>query len=181
MQFIKRLILGEDGDEMVEFAVLFPILLFIAMFISDRFITYEGLTSTSSATNEAIRYSVVAENQSEAESIIKETLSDRLEATGMGWCADPDNMDKCVQWGNNVTTVKDEAEFKRNKSAKLLINVDNKKWCNGSYITVGVRAHKASLIPSYENFRRLMTDGGPIYHTHTYVVKARVESNEKCE
>lgn len=180
MKFLKQLLQDESGSETVELAVLFPIILLVCMFITDRFIMYEGLTATSSAGNEAIRYSVVAENRAEAETIIKETLSDRLKANGLGWCANGDNMQSCTQWGTNISQTNDVNDFNRNRNIKLLVNVDNNKWCNGSYITVGVRAHKASLLPSYENFRRLITNGGPIYHTHSYVIKARVESSEKC-
>lgn len=179
---VKDFILQEDGNESVELAVLFPIILLIVGFIIDRFIQYEGVTAVSSAANEAIRYAVVAETREEANNIIKETLSDRMDSSKLGWCRLGylgDNA-PCMQWDfAGISTTNDRDEFESNINRKLLIT-DSKGWCNGSYLTLGVRAHKASVFPSYESFRKLLTNGGPIYHKHTYIVTARVESNKKC-
>lgn len=176
IEFIQN----EDGNESVELAVLFPIILLIVGFIMDRFIQYEGVTAVSSAANEAIRYSVVAENQSEAIKVVKDTLSDRTKSSGLGWCMGNDN-NSCRQWGTSISQTSDIGTFNSNKKVQLLVNVDSKGWCNGSYIKVGVRAHKSSIFPSYESFRQLIKSGGPIYHQHTYIITARVESNKKCK
>lgn len=183
MENIKYLIIkflkNEDGDEAVELAVLFPIILLIVGFIVDRFIQYEGVTAVSSAANEAIRYAVVAENPNEAEEIIKETLKDRMDSSKLGWCAGKEN-NSCNKWGTNITETNDINAFNANKKMQLSIDIDEKGWCNGSYMKLGVRAHKSSIIPSYESFQNLIRQGGPIYHQHSYVVTARIESNEKC-
>ncbi len=174
---IKDFIYEEDGNESVEFAVIFPVLLLIIGFMIDRFIQYEGLTSLTAAANEAVRSAVVAETEGEAAERIRETLEDRLATSGMGWCAGDEN-DTCASWDGS-SAVSDRSSFEGDNSSRLLISVDN-GWCSGSYITVGVRAHKSSLFPSFENFRHMMKSGGPVYHTHTYIIKARVESKEKC-
>lgn len=177
-QAVLRFIKEEDGNEAVEMAVLFPIILLIVGFIIDRFIQYEGLTALSTAANEAIRSAVVAENEDEAVHRIEETLSDRLKTSDMGWCAGNDNS-SCHEWGDEITVVKDRSAFESGTTSKLLV-VTDKGWCNGSYITVGVRAHKSSVFPSYESFRTLLSSGGPIYHQHTYIITARVEAKDKC-
>jgi len=176
---VKKFLMNEDGNESVEMAVLFPIILIIVGFIMDRFIQYEGVTAVSSAANEAIRYSVVAENQSEATQVIKETITDRMDSSSLGWCNGNEN-NTCVKWGSGIRQTNDEGEFNSNKRMNLLIHVDEKGWCNGSYIKVGLRAHKSSIFPSYESFRHLVKSGGPIYHQHSYIVTARIESNTKC-
>ena len=176
---VNEFLENEDGNESVELAVLFPIILLIVGFVMDRFIQYEGVTAVSSAANEAIRYSVVAENTKEATKVIQETLSDRMKSSSLGWCTNKNNS-SCRQWGTSINSTNDEAKFKKDKTKQLLVKVDKKGWCNGSYITVGVRAHKSSIFPSYESFQRLIRKGGPVYHQHTYIIKARVESNKKC-
>lgn len=179
MKYIKEFIKNEEGNEAVQMAVLFPIILLIVGFIMDRFIQYEGVTAVSSAANEAIRYSVVAENETEAIQIIEDTLSDRMDSSALGWCNGTDN-NSCTSWGSAITMTDDKNVFNSNKSMRLLVDVNEKGWCNGSYITVGVRAHKSSIMPSYESFKQLIQSGGPIYHQHSYIITARVESNEKC-
>ena len=176
---VKQFIVSEDGDQAVQLAVLFPIILLIVGFIVDRFIQYEGVTAVSSAANEAIRYAVVAEDTREAEQVIIETLSDRMDSSSLGWCVGNEN-NSCSKWGTNISQTSDVGAFETNKNTQLLIHVDDKGWCNGSYLQVGVRAHKSSIFPSYESFRHLVKSGGPIYHQHTYMVTARVESNNKC-
>lgn len=178
-QAIQKFHQDENGSESVEMAVLFPILLLLVGFIIDRFIQYEGLTMLSSAANEAIRSAVIADSEDDASKRIKEILSDRLKTSNMGWCSGETN-NTCKAWGDDVSSVKDRSQFESNKQDKLLITTD-KGWCNGSYITLGVRAHKSSIMPSYESFKRLLTTGGPIYHQHTYIIKARVESKDKCK
>lgn len=176
---MKDFMIEEDGNESVELAILFPIILLIVGFIIDRFIQYEGVTAISAAANEAIRYSVVAEGPAEAESVIKETLADRLKSSKLGWCSGDNNA--CTQWATSIKKVNDRGAFEGNKSNQLYIRIDEKGWCNGSYIEVGVRAHKSSILPSYESFMNLIRNGGPIYHSHKYIVTARIESNTKCE
>lgn len=177
---IRNLLIEEEGNESVELAVLFPIILLVVGFIMDRFIQYEGVTAVSSAANEAIRYSVVAENKSEAQKVIKETLTDRMASSALGWCSGADN-NTCRKWGPQISVTDDTSTFQSNKGMQTLIKIDKKGWCNGSYITLGVRAHKSSIFPSYESFRNLIKNGGPIYHQHTYIVTARIESNKKCK
>lgn len=175
LQFLQN----EDGDEAVEMAVLFPIILLIVGFIIDRFVQYEGVTAVSSAANEAIRYAVVEDNKSAAIKTITETLSDRMESSGLGWCTGNGN-NSCKKWKDNIRITDNVSTFKSNKNINLLVNVDNKGWCDGSYIRVGVRAHKSSIFPSYESFQNLVKKGGPVFHQHSYIITARVESNRKC-
>lgn len=175
----KKFLKDENGNESVQLAVLFPIILLIVGFITDRFIQYEGVTAVSSAANEAIRYAVVAEDEKEAEKIVKETLIDRMDSSALGWCSSTGN-DSCTKWGTNIAQTDDLGTFDNNKKIQLLINIDEKGWCNGSYMKLGVRAHKSSIFPSYESFQNLVRNGGPIYHQHTYIVTARIESNIKC-
>ena len=186
MAFLKKLYLhgshflkDEDGSEAVELAVLFPVILMLVGFIIDRFIQYEGIDALSQAANEAIRTAIVAENEDEAVQRIKETLTDRLDSLDMGWCTGTDN-DSCKEWGaDDATVVSDQTAFETNQSAKLFVTTD-KGWCNGSYLTLGVRAHKSSVFPSFETFRVALANGGPVFHQHTYIIKARVETNTKC-
>ena len=181
--FIKKInhfIKDESGNEAVELAVLFPIILLIVGFILDRFIQYEGVTSVTSATNEAMRYAIVADGPSEAKDILSTTLGDRFKASGLAWCTGNDSS-SCDYWKNNINVTTNEESFKSNPKSNLLIEIDDKGWCLDSYITVGVRAHKASVFPSYESFQHLMKEGGPIYHTHTYIITARIETNNVCE
>lgn len=180
MKKIKQLIKGKRGDEAVQMAILFPILLLIIAFMTDRFILYEGLTATSSSANEAIRFAVVAKNEDEAFTIGKDTLENRLSANKIGWCISQEDAAGCRNWSGSGYT-KDVDKFKRtNSTEQYLFSIDGDgSWCNGNNLTLGVRAHKASLLPSFSNFRQML--GGPIYHTHTYVVTARIESNKLCK
>lgn len=175
---IKEFILNEDGNESVEMAILFPIVLIIVGFIMDRFIQYEGVTAVSSAANEAIRYAIVEKNNSDGKDVALETLKDRMQSSKLGWCKSNDNS-TCKQWKSTVKQTSKRADFEKDNSYQFLFTTD-KGWCNGSYLTLGVRAHKSSIMPSYESFRQLITKGGPIYHQHTYIITARVESNKKC-
>lgn len=167
----------EDGSEAVQMAILLPIILLLVMFITDRFIQYEGLTSTTVAANEALRSAVVQSNQTDAKNVIKDILNDRLKDNGMGWCSGND-VSRCVNW-QYANTTSSESSFKSGKSYRVLFSVSG-NWCNGNYVTLGVRAHKASLFPSWSSFRELLTSGGPIYHTHTYVITAKIEGGTKC-
>lgn len=175
---IRNHIMNEDGNSSVEMAILFPIIILVVMYITDRFIIYEGLTATSITVNEAVRYAIVQDDKSDAESIVKETLEDRFANQKMGWCLG-DDISRCQAWKAGTVT-RDQSAFESTQSANLFIDVSDDEWCYGHYVTVGVRAHKASLIPSYENFRRLLTEGGPIFHTHKYTIKARIESSKEC-
>ncbi|WP_286146330.1 TadE/TadG family type IV pilus assembly protein [Ileibacterium valens] len=174
---LKEFINDESGNEAVEFAVIFPVLLLLVGFMIDRFIQYEGLTSLTSAANEAIRSAVVAETQDEAVVRIQETLEDRLASSKMGWCDGKENLG-CSYWsGTGITT--DRNVFEADPNQKLLVSVD-RGWCSGGYVTLGVRAHKTSLFPSFETFQHMLRSGSPVYHSHTYIIRARVEAKEKC-
>ena len=158
LQFLQN----EEGDEAVEMAVLFPIILLIVGFIIDRFVQYEGVTAVSSAANEAIRYAVVEDNKSAAIKTITETVSDRMESSGLGWCTGNGN-NSCKKWKDNIRMTDNVSTFKSNKNINLLVNVDN-----------------SSIFPSYESFQNLVKKGGPVFHQHSYIITARVESNKKC-
>lgn len=173
-----RFLKSENGDEAVELAVLFPIILLIVGFIIDRFVQYEGVTAVSTAANEALRYAIVEDTASSAEKVVKETLTDRLDSSGMGWCTNNKNS-SCVKWDKQITQTSNVSTFKNNKKYNLLFSVE-KGWCDGGYVKVGVRAHKSSIFPSYESFQNLVKKGGPVYHQHTYIITGRVESNNKC-
>lgn len=173
IQFLK----DENGSEAVQMAILLPIILLLVMFITDRFIQYEGLTSTTVAANEALRSAVVQSNQDDAKNTVKDILNDRLKDNGMGWCYGND-INACTNWEYaNMTS--NESTFRSSKSYRVLFHTSG-NWCNGNYLTLGVRAHKASLFPSWSSFRELLTSGGPIYHTHTYVITAKIEGDTAC-
>lgn len=169
----------ENGDESVQMVILLPIILFVVMFIMDVFIQYEGLTCTTVSTNEALRMGVVQEGKEDAKNEIVSVLEDRFSAQAMGWCA-TDDVSRCIEWKASGGITENVETFNHNSNMKLLVDVSNNNWCNGNYLTVGVRVHKASLLPSYSNFRRLITQGGPIYHTHKYIIKGRIESENLC-
>jgi len=175
---LREFLFDERGNSAVEMAILFPIIMLVVMFITDRFILYEGLTATTTSVNEAIRYAIVQDNADDARTIIEDTLEERLAAQHMGWCIG-DNITQCKAWEANGFERRENV-FDATPTSNLYIEITNDEWCYGHYITVGVRAHKASLFPSYENFRRLFTDGGPIFHTHKYTIKARIESSREC-
>lgn len=180
MKKIIRFLKGKRGDEAVQMAILFPILLLIIAFMTDRFIQYEGITATASSANEALRFAVVAKSADEAFDIGRNTLEDRLTANKIGWCINPDDVQNCRSWSGSSYT-KDVSKFNRKgASEQYLFSIDGDgEWCNGNNLTIGVRAHKSSLLPSFSNFRQLMN--GPVYHTHTYVIRARIESNKLCK
>lgn len=174
---LKQFWKDESGNEAIEFAILFPVILFLVGFMIDRFIQYEGLTALSAATNEAVRYAITAETESDAYARIEEILGDRLESSNMGWCSGSGN--DCVEWKDaGQSRAVSRTSFDSSPDTQWTAYTSD-GWCNGSYITVGVRAHKSSLFPSFETFRKMLS-GGPIYHTHTYVVTARVEAKDKC-
>lgn len=176
---IRTFIKGERASEAVEMAVLFPILLLMVGFIIDQFITYDGKISIAAAGNEAIRAAVVEDSKEEGLKTAKETLSNTLKASQMGWCTSKKS-DSCVQWSENIETTDNKSSFDNDDSKNLMFLVD-KGWCSGGYLTLEVRAHKSSLFPSFESFRKMATKGGKVYHTHTYMITARIESNEVCE
>ena len=178
MDFLKRLA-SEDGSEAIEMACLMPLILLILAFTFDRFIIYEGTTSIAYAGNEAIRSTVIQSSEEEAAQRGLEILSDRLGASHMGWCDGPD-LEACTSWDNGAIITSSVDSFKNNPQIRYAFATD-KGWCSGSYITLSVRAHKASLIPSYSTLRKLLTEGGPVYHEYTYTVHARVESSKKCK
>lgn len=173
---LKTFFKDEKGSEAVQMAILLPIILLLAMFVTDRFIQYEGLTTTTVAANEALRAAVVQSNPEDAKNVIKSTLQDRLSEGGIGWCSGND-VNACVDWSPSNTTGS-ISTFNKNDAYRVGIQIDG-PWEKGSYITLGVRTHKASLFPSYSSFRRLITEGGPIYHTHSYVIKAMVEGERE--
>lgn len=176
IQFLKN----DEGNYSVELSILFPIIVLIAMFFVDNNLYYDGLIMTATSTNEALRYAITANNEDEAASVIKETLSNRLQQAKVGWCTS-EGTAHCSQYKNAIRMTNNISAFNSNESYNLLVHVDDAGWCNGSYITVGVRSHKASLIPSFSTFRRVISRGGSIYHQYTYTFKARVESNIKCQ
>lgn len=180
MKKIYRFLKGKRGDAAIQMAILFPILLLVIAFMTDRFIQYEGITATASSANEALRFAIVAKTEDEAFDIGKNTLEDRLTANKIGWCINPDDVSNCRTWSGSSYT-KDINKFKRSGAMEqYLFSIDGDgEWCNGNNLTLGVRAHKSSLLPSFSNFRQLMN--GPVYHTHTYVITARIESNKLCK
>lgn len=175
MNFIS----DESGNYSVELSLLFPVIVLICMFMVDNNMYYNGLIMTATSANEALRYAITAENETEATKIIKDTLGERLQQAKVGWCSSS-GAANCSQYKNAINSTKNKNTFNSNHSLNLLVNVDSKGWCNGSYLTIGVRSHKASLLPSFSTFRRLVTDGGSVYHEYTYIFKARIESNTKC-
>lgn len=185
----------EDGSESVEMAILLPIMLLLVAFITDRFILYEGLTATTVAANEALRAAVVQDNYDDAKKVALEVLNDRLGNTkygassgsgsNMGWCSG-NNLTGCQLWKASSLSTASAAQTNRNIKAGITLATDvgglNKTntWCNGHYLVLTIRTHKASLIPSYESFQKLVFSGGPIYHVHTYTIVARVEGETHC-
>lgn len=170
---------NEGGNEAIEMACLMPILLLVIAFIFDRFIIWEGTMYTAYAGNEAIRAAAVQSDFKKAESTALDTLSERFESTGMGWCTAKD-VGTCIDWSNGASMSDATDKFDGNKSIRAAMST-SKGWCNGSYLNLYVRAHKASLLPSYSTLRHLLKDGAPIYHEHVYKVKARVESSTMCK
>ena len=176
---IQSFILDEEGSYSVELSLLFPIIVIIAMFFIDNNLYYDGLIMTATSTNEALRYAITSENEGDAINQIKNTLGDRLKQAKLGWCSSEGSA-HCSQWKNATHMTSSVSSFNGNDNFNLLVNVSDSGWCNGSYLTIGVRTHKASLIPSFSTFRRLVTRGGSIYHEYTYIFKARIESNHLC-
>ncbi len=176
---IHRFIKGERASEAVEMAVLFPIILLLVGFIIDQFITYSGVNSITTVANEAIRYAVVEESEEDSLKSVEETLTDRMKSSKLAWCTS-DDTNSCVNWGDAISVTESREEFETDSSKNLLFYVEN-GWCDGGYITLGVRAHKSSVFPSFESFRRLITHGGTLYHTHSYIITGRVETTKKCE
>jgi len=178
---IVNFLKDEKGSESAEMAILLPIILLVVMFITDRFIQYEGLTTTTVAANEALRAAVVQTNAEDAKQVAQDTLVNRFNQSGIGWCSGNGN-NSCATWTvSSGKTTTSKSAFKNDKGKNFLFAVDG-DWCNGGSghsVTLGVRTHKSSLFPSYENFRSLMS-GGPIYHTHTYIIKALIESDTRC-
>lgn len=173
------MLFNEDGNEAIQMACLMPILLLVIAFIFDRFIVWEGTMYTAYAANEAIRTAAVQSDIDKAKSAALDTLSERFESTGMGWCTATDASD-CVSWSDGATMSDSTENFDSTESIRAAMST-TEGWCNGSYLKLYVRAHKASLMPSYSTLRNLLKNGGPIYHTHTYKVKARVESSTVCK
>ena len=176
---LRRFIKGEKASEAVEMAILFPIILLMVGFIIDQFITYSGVNSITTVANEAIRYAVVEESQEDALKSVKETLTDRMKSSKLAWRTSDDTR-SCVDWGDAISVTDNREDFEKDSSKNLLFSVET-GWCDGGYITLGVRAHKSSVFPSYESLRRLITNGGTLYHTHEYVITGRVESTKTCE
>ena len=84
---LKKFFKDEEGSEAVQMAILLPIILLLVMFITDRFIQYEGLTTTTVASNEALRAAVVQTSKEDAKNVIKDTLENRFSEGGIGWCS----------------------------------------------------------------------------------------------
>lgn len=176
---IHRFIKGERASEAVELAVLFPILLLLVGFIMDQFISYDGKTSIAAAGNEAIRAAVVEESKDDAIKTAKEKLTEQTKSSKLAWCTSSSTK-SCVAWGDSIHMTDNKDDFESDKSKNMLFMVDT-GWCDGGYVTLGVRAHKSSVFPSYESFRRMVSNGNGIFHTHTYIITARVESSETCD
>lgn len=174
----RRFWKDETGNQAVQMACLTPILLILIAFIFDRFIIYEGVTAVSYAGNEALRIAVIKPDEGAAKQSVLATLSDRLDATGMGWCSSND-VKACIPWSHGAAVSGDTKNFAGNKNIRVAMSTD-KGWCNGSTVTLSIRAHKAALMPSYTTLRRLLKNGGPVYHEHVYTIKARVESSNLC-
>lgn len=176
---IHTFIKNEKASEAVEMAVLFPILLIMVGFIVDQFLSYDGRTSIAAAGNEAIRAAVVEKTKEEGIEAAEEKLTQQMKSSKLAWCTSKSNRD-CKAWGDSINKTDDKETFENDKTKNFLFLVDT-GWCDGGYLTLGVRAHKSSVFPSYESFKRLVSSGGTIYHTHTYIITARVESSEECE
>lgn len=172
-QWLWTLLKEEDGDTALETAILLPAFFILFGFMQNSFLHYEGLNAVTLAANEAMRYAITAESEELAQQRVIETLTDRLKTTNMGWCAG----DACTWWSAD-TLASDEAAFENSDDQKLLL-VTDKGWCDGSTITLGVRAHKSSLFPDFKSFRNAVL-GKPIYQTFTYTISARVEGRAKC-
>lgn len=174
---IQKFIKGDRASEAIEMAVLFPILLLMVGFIIDQFITYEAVTSITVAANEAIRVAVVEDTEEDGLEQAKERLNATLKASKLGWCTGTTN-DGCGSWKDHINQTEDADTFDTDKNTNLLWKVET-GWCDGGYVTLGVRAHKSSLFPAFKSFSQL-SNRGTIFHVHSYVITARVESNEDC-
>ena len=175
---LLRPFFDESGSSSIEMAILTPIFLILVAFWTDRQIIHEGAYSIQVAANQAIRTAAIQETEKDAKKVAKEILSDQFKQTGMGWCENSDT-NSCKHWGEVADIGDNTKRFNRVKTEKAAMST-SKGWCNGSYITLGVRAHKGSLLPSYSSLRKLLKNGGAVYHEHTFMVKARVETNKTC-
>ena len=162
---IQKFIKGDRASEAIEMAVLFPILLLMVGFI------------ITVAANEAIRVAVVEDTEEDGLEQAKERLNATLKASKLGWCTGITN-DGCGSWKDHINQTEDADTFDTDKNTNLLWKVET-GWCDGGYVTLGVRAHKSSLFPAFKSFSQL-SNRGTIFHVHSYVITARVESNEDC-
>lgn len=174
-----RPLFDESGSSSIEMAILTPIFLLVIAFWADRQIIHEGAYAIQTAANQAIRMAVIQDDLKGAKKTAMEVLSDQFKETNMGWCANK-GLDSCKEWGEVAKMSDATKRFKKEPASQVAISVD-RGWCNGSYMTLGVRAHKASLLPSYSSMRSLLRRGGSVYHEHVFMVRARVESSKPCK
>lgn len=176
---LKQLHKDESGSAVVEMATMFPVILIVAMFLVDNNIKYAAKITTASSTSEALRFAITEDSKDTAVNTIKNTLTERFQQQNLGWCSGK-NISSCKEWGSSIRVTDNLSTFQNNKNYNLYIQVDDKGWCSGSYVTVAVRTHKASALPVYESYRSIV-EGGRNYQIHTYgPIKARIQSNELC-
>lgn len=119
-KIISEIIFNEDGNEAVQMACLMPIILLVVAFMQDRFLIGEGAIYTSTAANEAIRAAAVQKTDKDARKVALETLTDRLQSTGMGWCSGG-SVNGCYQWGNGATIADNESSFNRKEETRAAL------------------------------------------------------------
>lgn len=173
----RAFIADESGAESTEMAILLPIVLLLVAFIVDRFLWYEGQSTVVIAANEALRAAIIQESPSEARAVARQYLEDRFsrDAGKMGICSG--NEVGCTAWkGKNSQFFKLTVVDNNGRPVSNERNAwDSRK---KTHVQLYVRAHKASLLPSFKRFRTAFADARSrrtIYHDHTYTIKARVE------
>lgn len=173
----RAFIADESGAESTEMAILLPIVLLLVAFIVDRFLWYEGQSTVVIAANEALRAAIIQESPSEARAVARQYLEDRFsrDAGKMGICSGNDV--GCTAWSGKssqffkLTVVDNNGRPVSNERNAW----DSRK---KTHVQLYVRAHKASLLPSFKRFRTAFASARrsrTIYHDHTYTIKARVE------
>lgn len=185
---IKNFKNDKKGDLAVELAVLFPVILLVIAFVVNQFMYYDGITSLTTIANEASRYAAVADDETAANENVKTLLSGndgRLASSKLGWC---DGVSSCQAWNQDTGTgfeldvgAMKSGIFNNDTSTATLPNGEKTEWCNGNYVKLTIEAHKTSLLPSFEQFRKTIT-GKPTawHHTYKYTVISKIENSTKC-